>query len=168
MHHTCQFSLCRLRVLGYRSRNPGMVPGAEKKSFFLRPFLGSTPLRSSSKSKIRSHKENEIFPSHFVAYMHHFVAARLYNPVLGLLQPFTMVVTVSITRLNTRLLQSCFMVVTTTLLQPCCRMSLFTGLDYWTGLLDSTFTHKISFPAQLQPLKAIVSPHLKQCPSFGH
>ena len=47
-------------------------------------------------------------------------------------------------------------------------VSLFTGLDYWTGLLDSKFTHKISFPAQLQPPKAIVSPHLKQCPSLGH
>ena len=45
------------------------------------------------------------------------------------------------------------------------RVSLFTGLDYWTGLLDSKFTHKISFPAQLQPPKAIVSPHLK---SLGH
>ena len=45
------------------------------------------------------------------------------------------------------------------------RVSLFTGLDYWTGLLDSKFTHKISFPAQLQ---TIVSPHLKQCPSLGH
>ena len=84
-----------------------MVPGTEKKSFFLRPFLGSTPLRSSSKSKIRSHKENEIFS-------------------LILLQPCTMVVTVSNTRLNTRLLQPCFMVVTTlnynlvtTLLHPC-------------------------------------------------
>ena len=48
------------------------------------------------------------------------------------------------------------------------RVSLFTGLDYWTGLLDSKFTHKISFPVQLQPPKAIVSPHLKQCPSLGH
>ena len=43
-----------------------------------------------------------------------------------------------------------------------------TGLDYWTGLLDSKFTHKISFPAQLQPPKAIVGPQLKQCPSLGH
>ena len=25
------------------------------------------------------------------------------------------------------------------------RVSLFTGLDYWTGLLDSKFNHKISF-----------------------
>ena len=48
------------------------------------------------------------------------------NPIPGLLQPCTMVVTVSITRLNTRLLQPCFMVVTTlnynlvtTLLHPC-------------------------------------------------
>ena len=38
-------------------------------------------------------------------------------------------------------------------------VSLFTGLDYWTGVLDSQFNHKISFPAQLQPL---------QCPSLGH
>ena len=30
------------------------------------------------------------------------------NPVPGLLQPYTMVVTVSITRLNTRLLQPCY------------------------------------------------------------
>ena len=36
----------------------------------------------------------------------------------------------------------------------------FTGLDYWTQ-----FTYKTSFPAQLQPPKAIVSP---QCPSLGH
>ena len=42
------------------------------------------------------------------------------------------------------------------------------SLDYWTGLLDSKFNHKISFPAQLQPPKAIVSPHLKQCTSLGH
>ena len=54
-----------------------MVPGTGKKSFFLRPFLVSTPLRSSSKSKIRSHKENEIFSSHFVAYYAHFVATML-------------------------------------------------------------------------------------------
>ena len=54
-----------------------MVPGTEKKSLFLHPFLGSTPLRSSPESKIRSHKENEIFSSHFVAYMHNFVATRL-------------------------------------------------------------------------------------------
>ena len=47
-------------------------------------------------------------------------------------------------------------------------VSLFTGLDYWTGLLDSKFNHKISFPAHSQPPKAIVSPHLKQCPSLGH
>ena len=46
-------------------------------------------------------------------------------------------------------------------------VSLFTGLDYWTGLLDSKFTQKISFPAQLQP-PIIVSPHLKQCPSLEH
>ena len=53
-------------------------------------------------------------------------------------------------------------------------VSLVTGLDYWTGLLDWTtgldywtqkFTHKISFPVQLQPPKAI---HLNQCPSLGH
>ena len=25
-------------------------------------------------------------------------------------------------------------------------VSLFIGLDYWTGLLDSKFNHKISFP----------------------
>ena len=48
------------------------------------------------------------------------------------------------------------------------RVSLFTGLDYWTGLLDSKFTHKISFPAQLQPPKAIVSPHAsKAVPIIG-
>ena len=40
--------------------------------------------------------------------------------------------------------------------------------NHWTGLLDSKFTHKVSFPAQFQPPKAIVSPHLKQCPSVGH
>ena len=80
MHHICQFSLCRLQV---ESRAIGREVQVwfwvlEKKSFFLCPFLVSTPLRSSSKSKIRSHKENEFFPSHFVAY---------------LLQPCTKVVT---------------------------------------------------------------------------
>ena len=32
-----------------------MVLGTEKKSFFLRPFLGLTPLRSSPKSNIIMH-----------------------------------------------------------------------------------------------------------------
>ena len=99
-----------------------MVPGTGKKVSL--PF---PPLRSSSKSKIRSHKENEIFSSHFVAYMLILLQQGCNNnPVPGLLQLCTMVVTVSITRLNTRLLQPCFMVVTTlnynlvtTLLHPC-------------------------------------------------
>ena len=91
-----------------------MVPGTGKKGFFLRPFL------PSSKSKIRSHKENENF---FLSY---YCILLCNNPLPGLLQPCTMVVTVSITRLNTRLLQPCFMVATTlyynlvtTLLHPC-------------------------------------------------
>ena len=32
---------------------------------------------------------------------------------------------------------------------------------HWTGLLDSKFTRKVSFPAQLQPPKVMVSPNLK-------
>ena len=125
MHHICQFSLCRLQVeswaIGREVQVWFQVP--RKKSFFLRPFLGSTPLRSSSKSKIRSHKENEIFPSFCCIIL---LQQGCNNPVPGLLQPCTMVVTVSITRLNTRLLQPCSMVVTTlnynlvtTLLHPC-------------------------------------------------
>ena len=46
----------------------------------------------------------------------------------------------------------------------------WTGLLDWTtglGLLDSKFNHKISFPAQLQPPKAIVSPHLKSAHHWG-
>ena len=79
MHHICQFSLCRLQVESWAIGREVQVwfRVLEKKSFFLRPLLGSNPLRSSSKSKIRSHKENEFFSSHFVAYMHHFVATRL-------------------------------------------------------------------------------------------
>ena len=38
---------------------------------------------------------------------------------------------------------------------PIIGMSLFTGLDYWI--------HKISFPAQLQPPKAIVSAKCPYC-----
>ena len=66
------------------------------------------------------------------------------NPVLGLLQPCTMVVTVSITRLNTRLLQSCFKVVTT--LNYNLVTTLLQGVP--TGLLDWTTGLKI-YPQNL-------------------
>ena len=71
-----------------------MVPGSywKKKSFFLCPFLVANPLRSSSKSKIRSHKENEIF---FLAYNNMLILLQqgcnnpiyqgCYNPVTWLL-----------------------------------------------------------------------------------
>ena len=48
--------------------------------------------------------------------------------------------------------------------------AFFLGVPiHWTGLLDWTTGLEI-YPknAQLQPPKAIVSPHQKQCPSLGH
>ena len=62
-----------------------MVPGTEKKSFFLRPFFGSTPLRSSPKSKIRSHKVNEHILLHICIILLQQGYQGCYNPVPWLL-----------------------------------------------------------------------------------
>ena len=104
-----------------------MVPGTGKKSFFLRLSLVQLPLGVLLKVKLGATKRMKFFSSFCCIIL---LQQGCNNPVPGLLpgllQPCTMVVTVSITRLNTRLLQPCFMVVTTlnynlvtTLLHPC-------------------------------------------------
>ena len=59
-----------------------MVPGTGKKSFFLCPFLVANSLRSSSKSKIRSHKENEIFSLVYMSFCCNKVVTTLYTRVV--------------------------------------------------------------------------------------
>ena len=116
MHHICQFSLCRLQV---ESRAIGREVQAwfqvlKKKVSFSVISSFQLPLRVLLRVKLGATKRMN---SRFVAYtMLILLQQGCNNPV----------VTVSITRLNTRLLQPCFMVVTTlnynlvtTLLHPC-------------------------------------------------
>ena len=124
MHHICQFSLCRLQV---ESRAIGREVQVrfrvlKKKVSFSALSSVKLPLGALLRIKLGATRRMKFFPLLFCIY-----ASFCCNKVVtGLLQPCTMVVTVSITRLNTRLLQPCFMVVTTlnynlitTLLHPC-------------------------------------------------
>ena len=113
MHHICQFSLCRLQVESWAiGREVQVWFRVLKKKV---SFSASTPLRSSSKSKIRSHKEMKFFSSFCCIIL---LQQGCNNPVPGLLQPCTMVVTT--------LHHGCYRVnykakykVVTTMLQPC-------------------------------------------------
>ena len=125
MHHICQFSLCRLQVESWAIGREVQVwfQVLKKKVSFSALSLVQLPLGVLLKVKLGATKRMKFFPSFCCIIL---LQQGCNNPVPGLLQPCTMVVTVSITRLNTRLLQPCFMVVTTlnynlvtTLLHPC-------------------------------------------------
>ena len=116
-----------------------MVSGTEKKKVsFSALSLVQLPLGVLLKVKLGATKRMKFFSSFCCIIL---LQQGCNNPVPGLLQPCTMVVTVSITRLNTRLLQPCFMVVTTlnynlvtTLLHPCNKVVI----SVW----DALFYHR--------------------------
>ena len=115
-----------------------MVLGTGKKKVsFSALSLVQLPLGVLLKVKLGATKRMKFFSSFCCIIL---LQQGCNNPVPGLLpgllQPCTMVVTVSITRLNTRLLQPCFMVVTT-LLHPCNKVVISVWeVIVWLGTLQ--------------------------------